>query len=90
MRLVIVLAGIVTMWLHPTLACSGPELAGKVKKLSEVTTAAFAKDPSGDETRRARVQAIIDRYRPLKHSTNGPAIIDATCREYDELISVYQ
>jgi hypothetical protein len=90
MRVIIVMAGLVTMWLHPALACSGPELAGKVRKLSEVTTAAFAKDPSGDETRRARVQAIIDRYRPMKQSTNGSAIIDATCREYDELISVYQ
>jgi hypothetical protein len=89
MRLItFVLVGLV--WLRPALACSGPELADKIKKLAEATTAGYAKDPAGDEARKARVQTIIDRYRPLKSSTNGSAIIDTTCREYDELIAVYR
>ena len=91
MRLIIVvLVGIVPMWLQPALACTGPELADKMRTFSDATKAGYAKDPAGDESRKARVQTIIDRYRPLKHSTNGPAIIDAICREYDELIAVYR
>jgi hypothetical protein len=91
MRLIMfALVGLAPMWLQPALACSGPELSGKIKTLAETATAGYAKDPAGDEARKARVQTIIDRYRSLKSSTNGSAIIDTTCREYDELIAVYR
>ena len=90
MRSSIILAGLATMWLQPALACSGPDLADKVKRLTEVSMAAYMKGPSGDEARKARVLAIVDRYRSLKDGANGPAVMDAMCREYDELISVYQ
>ena len=86
----VVLIGLVITGPAPALACSAPELAEKMKAFAASTAAAFAKDPNGDEARKARVQAIIERYRPSKLGSNGAAIIDAVCREYDELIAIYQ
>jgi hypothetical protein len=74
----------------PAFACSPPELLQKQKAFGDAVKAAFAHDPAGDPARQARVQAITARYGELMHTLNGGAIIDALCRENDELLAIYK
>jgi hypothetical protein len=69
------------------LACSSAELTDKIRMFGEATEAAFARDPGADEARKAQVQTITSRYSGLK---SAPGVIDAICREYDELLAVYK
>jgi hypothetical protein len=72
------------------LACSPAELVQKQRAYGDAVKAAFARDPGGDSARQARAQAVIARYAELVKSTNGGHIIDAICRENEELLAIYQ
>jgi ApbE superfamily uncharacterized protein (UPF0280 family) len=78
------------IWAGPAAACSGTDLIQKQKAYADAVKAAFARDPGGDAARQAQVQAVIGRYSDLKNRTNGSAIIDALCKENDELLAIYK
>jgi len=89
--LVAILAAAVTLSAAPASACSSGELQQKQKAFSEGVKAAFQRDPGGDAARRAKVQEITVRYyTSLKNVTHGGSIIDALCKENDELLAVYK
>jgi hypothetical protein len=78
------------IWAGPASACSSTDLIQKQKAYADAVKAAFARDPGGDAARKAQVQVVIGRYSDLKNSTNGGAIIDALCKENDELLAIYK
>jgi hypothetical protein len=69
----------------PGVACSPAELIQKQKAYSDAVKAAFERDQAGDQARQARMQAVIDQYKDLRKSTNGPDIIDMLCKAVDDL-----
>ena len=83
------LAGMV-MVAGPALGCSPGELSQKQKAYGDAVKVAFDRDPAGDEARKAKAMAVIDRYSGLKPGINGGYIIDMLCKENDELIAVYK
>jgi hypothetical protein len=85
----ILLAGMV-MVAGPALACSPGELTQKQKAYGDAVKVAFDRDPGGDEGRKAKAMAVIDRYRGLSASMNGGYLIDMMCKENDELLAVYK
>jgi hypothetical protein len=87
MRRFIILLPVMLWSVQPVLACSSAELTDKIRMFGEATKAAFARDPGGDEARKAQVMTITGRYSGLKP---GPGVIDAICRQYDELLAVYR
>ncbi len=58
-------AGLV-MVAGPALACSPGELTQKQKAYGDAVKIAFDRDPGGDDARRAKAMAVIDRYSGLK------------------------
>jgi hypothetical protein len=85
----ILLAGIAMA--SPALACSPGELTQKQKAYGDAVKVAFDRDPSGDEARKARAMAVIERYSGLiKPGPNGGYIIDMLCKENDELLAIYK
>ena len=74
----------------PALACSPGELTQKQKAYGDAVKVAFDRDPAGDDARKAKVMAVIDRYRGLSASMNGGYLIDMMCRENDELLAIYK
>jgi len=74
----------------PALACSPGELTQKQKAYGDAVKVAFDRDPSGDETRRAKAMAVIERYSGVKPGPNGGYIIDMLCKENDELLAIYK
>jgi hypothetical protein len=75
----------------PALACSPTELVAKQKAYSDAVKTAFARDPAGDDARKARALALIARYGEVAKSA-GPSgnAIDLMCRENDELAAIYR
>jgi hypothetical protein len=74
----------------PALACSPGELTQKQKAYGDAVKAAFARDPGGDDARKAKMMTVIDRYRGLSASMNGGYLIDMMCKENDELLAIYK
>jgi hypothetical protein len=74
----------------PALACSPGELTQKQKAYADAVKVAFDRDPSGDDARRAKAMAVIDRYSGLKPGINGGYIIDMLCKENEELFAIYK
>jgi hypothetical protein len=74
----------------PALACSPGELTQKQKAYGDAVKVALDRDPSGDEARKARAMAVIERYSGLKPGFNGGYIIDMLCKENDELLAIYK
>jgi hypothetical protein len=85
----ILMAGM-TISAGPALSCSSAELIQKQRAFGDAVTAAFERDPGGDATRQARVQAVIGRYSNLKNSTDGRYVIDMLCKQNDELLAIYK
>jgi len=89
--LVAILVAAATLSAAPALACSSGELQQKQKAFGEAAKVAFQRDPGGDTARQARVQEITARYyASFKNVTHGGSIIDALCREHDELLAIYK
>ena len=88
-RFACILAGMMIA-ASPALCCSGAELIQKQKAFSDAVKGAFERDPGGDATRQARVQAVIGRYANLKNSTDGRYVIDMLCKQNDELLAIYK
>ena len=73
----------------PALACSPGELVQKQKAYSDAVKVAFARDPGGDDARKAQALAVIGRYSGLKPGPGG-YVIDLLCKENDELLAIYK
>jgi hypothetical protein len=82
-------AGLV-MVAGPALACSPGEFTQKQKAYGDAVKVAFDRDPGGDDARRAKAMAVIDRYSGLKPGPYGGTIIDLLCKENDELLAIYK
>jgi hypothetical protein len=89
-RLMLVAAAGLLLSAGSALACSPAELVQKQKAFAEATKAAYARDPAGDEARRARMQAVIARYADLQNSRDGGYVIKMICKEHDELLEIYK
>ncbi len=74
----------------PALACSPGELTQKQKAYGDAVKVAFDRDPGGDEARRGKAMAVIERYSGPKPGPNGGYIIDMLCKENDELLTIYK
>jgi hypothetical protein len=88
--MVLIAAVAIIMQAGAAYCCSPAEMVQKQKAFGEATKAAFARDPAGDEARKAKAMLVIERYRDLKNSTNGSYIIDQICKEHDELLAIYK
>jgi hypothetical protein len=85
----ILMAGM-TLSASPAYSCSATELMQKQRAFSDAVKTAYERDPGGDATRQARVQAVIGRYGNLKNSTDGRYVVDMLCKEHDELLAIYK
>jgi hypothetical protein len=74
----------------PALACSPGELTQKQKAYGDAVKVAFDRDPAGDDARKAKAMAVIERYSSPKPGINGGYIIDMLCKENDELLAIYK
>jgi hypothetical protein len=83
------LAAMVTVAGPAALACSPGELTQKQKAYADAVKVAFDHDPAGDEARKAKAMAVIDRYSGIKPGAGGH-IIDMLCQENDELLAIYK